>query len=341
MKHLITFILFIHIGLYCIGQSCPSPWQTTNTGDDHTLVITASAALFLNGAPLDTGTYIGVFFVDQNGQEQCGGYGKWTGASFTIPIYGDDATTPQKDGFAPNENFRFRFYDDLNTAIKLNPNDAIINYNMGQLFAVYTDRLDSAILYFEKALELSPQSPNNGEIYMNLAAVRHRTGNLEKALAEFEKAEVFLPENDLLLYNYAMSLSDVGSNKDALLKISKAIDINPNDAEYFNLKGTIFLELSSFIEAKAEFKNAVRLNPKYGGAYYNLGYLFGELNDHTQSIKYYDHAVNLNFELESTLVNRALQKMKINRTTDACEDLKRVYKLGRTDIKPLMERNCN
>ena len=232
-------------------------------------------------------------------------------------------------------------YNDLKMAIKLNPSDPILNFNMGQLFANYTNNLDSAVIYFEKAIKLSPQSPNNGNIYMNLAVLVHQTGNLDKALSDFRKAEAIIPESDLLLYNYAMALSDFGNEKEALSKINKAIANNPEDAEYFNLRGSILLGLSSFDEAETAFKKAIDLNPKYGAAYYNMGYLFGELNDHIQSIKYYDKAVNLNFDLESTLVNRALQKMKISRTSDGCADLKRAYKLGRTDIKPLIDERCN
>jgi superkiller protein 3 len=232
-------------------------------------------------------------------------------------------------------------HSDLKMAIRLNPSDPLLNFNMGQLFANYTDNFDSAVVYFEKAIELAPQSPNNGGIYMNLAVISHRTGNLNKAMTDFKKAESIIPENDLLLYNYAMALSDFGNEKEALTKINKAIANNPEDAEYFNLKGSILLGISSFDEAETAFKKAISLNPKYGGAYYNLGYLFGELNDHIQSIKYYDKAVNLNFDLESTLVNRALQKMRINRTSEGCEDLKRAYRLGRSDIKPLIDKHCN
>lgn len=232
-------------------------------------------------------------------------------------------------------------FNDLKTAIALNSHDAILNFNMGQFFANYTELLDSAVVYFEKAIKLSPQSPNNGGIYMNLAVIRHRKGDLDRAVSEFKKAEAIIPENDLLLYNYSMCLLDLGDSKEALSKISKAIEINPSDAEYYNLKGSILLGLTSFREAETAFKKAINTDPKYGGAYYNLGYLFGELNDHRQSIKYYDKAVNLNFNLESTLVNRALQKMKLNRTSEACADLNRAYKLGRTDIKSFIDRNCN
>jgi len=231
--------------------------------------------------------------------------------------------------------------NDLKKAIMLNPKDAVLYFNMGQLYTNYRNQLDSAVVFFNKAIELSPQSPDNELVFMNLAVISHRKGNLGKAIAEFKKAESINSENDLLLYNYAMALSDLGNETEALLKISKAININSKDEDYFNLKGSILLGLSDFKEAEDAFQSAIRINSKYGEAYYNLGYLFGVKNEHVESIKYYDKAVNLNFDLEATLVNRALQKLKMNRISEACIDLKRAYKLGRTDIKPLMDKYCN
>lgn len=232
-------------------------------------------------------------------------------------------------------------YDDSKKSISLSPDDAMLNFNMGQLFANYINNRDSAAKYFEKAIKLSPQSPSNDMIYMNLAVIKHQLGKLDNALADFQKGETINPKNDLLLFNLAMLLSDLDKNEEALEKITNAININSRDAEYFNLKGTILLDLSSVNEAEEEFKKALEINPKYGTASYNLGYLFGEQNDYVQSIKYYDKAVLLNFDLEATLVNRALQKIKINNRSGACADLERAYKLGRTDIKPLIEKNCN
>ena len=218
---------------------------------------------------------------------------------------------------------------------------ATIYFNMGQLFLNYLNNSDSATKYFEQAIKLSPQSPNNDFIYMNLGCIRHRSGDLDNALINFQKAETINPQNDILLYNFALLLSDLNRNADALEKINKAIKINSKDDDYFDTKGTILSALSSFKEAEIAYKKAIEINPKSGGAYYNLGYLLGEQNNYEQSIKYYDKAVLLNFDLEASLVNRALLKIKIKNTSSACNDLERAYKLGRTDIKPLIEKTCN
>ena len=218
---------------------------------------------------------------------------------------------------------------------------ALIYNNLGLLFLNYKNNNDSATKYFEKAIKLSPQSPNNGLIYMNLGVIKNREGKFEDALIYFQKAEVTNPKSDLILFNFAYLLSDLKRNTEALDKISKAIIINSSDAVYFNLKGVILLDLSSFNEAEKELKKALEINPNSGTASYNLGNLFGEQNDHVQSIKYYDKAVLLNYDLESTLVNRALQKIEINQVSSACIDLERAFKLGRKDIKPLIEKTCN
>lgn len=230
-------------------------------------------------------------------------------------------------------------YSDSKKAMQLIPDDATVNFNIGQLFANYLNNNDSARIYFKRAIKLSPESPNNSTIYMNLAIINHRSDKLEAALADFQKAEGINPKDSLMLYNFALLLSDLNRNKEALEKISNAIN-NSSGAEYFNLRGSILLSLFSFDEAEKEFKRALQINPKYGAAFYNLGYLFGEQNSHEQSIKYYDKAILFNYDLKATLVNRALQKIRINKTSSACSDLKKAYELGRDDIKPLIKKNC-
>lgn len=231
-------------------------------------------------------------------------------------------------------------YSDLTKSLLLNPNDATVNFNIGQLHANYFNNMDSALYYYKKAINLSPESPNNDGVYMNVAIINHNNGKLNDALANFKKAESFNSENDILLFNYAMLLSDLERNKEALDKITKAIEINATDETYFNLKGAILIDMSLMDDAIKEFLKAINLNKNYGGAYYNLGYVYGEQNNHSLSIKYYSKAVDLNFELESTLVNLALQKIKNNNISSACSDLNRAYQLGRTDILPLMNKYC-
>jgi tetratricopeptide (TPR) repeat protein len=229
---------------------------------------------------------------------------------------------------------------DFQKAKKYDSYNPDIQFNIGQLYANYTNNLDSATYYFEKAIKLAPQSPKNDMIYTNLGVIKHRSGKLAEAMQDFETAEKLNSENDLLLYNYAMLLSDEEEYSKALIRINKAIEINSKDPEYYNLKGTILMDKSDFNESERAFKKAIEINPNYGTPYYNLGYLKSKQNNIEEGIKYYDIAIELDFDLPATLVNRALLKIKLDKIQEACSDLNKALKLGRTDIKPLIQRNC-
>ena len=231
-------------------------------------------------------------------------------------------------------------YKDFQKAKKYDPSNSLIHFNIGQLHANHTKNLDSAIYYFEKAIKLSPQAQNNDMIYTNLGVIKHRSGRLAEAMQDLETAEKLNSENDLLLYNYAMLLSDEEEYSKALVKLNKAIEINSTDPEYYNLKGNILMDKLKFNESERAFKKAIEINPNYGTPYYNLGYLKSKQNNIQEGIKYYDKAIQLDFDLPATLVNRALLKIKLNKTKEACSDLNRALKLGRTDIKPLIEKIC-
>lgn len=80
-------------------QSCDFNFNTWNTGANMTVILTPGA---LSG-PLVVGDSIGVFYLDNSGFEACGGSIEWTGNMISISAFGDDATTPEKDGFAEGE----------------------------------------------------------------------------------------------------------------------------------------------------------------------------------------------------------------------------------------------
>ena len=87
------------------------PWNFTITGQVHTINIPTSANPNINGEPLAAGDWIGVFFVDGNGIEQCAGAVQWNLQGSVINAYGNDPTTPEKDGFAANETFNWKMFE--------------------------------------------------------------------------------------------------------------------------------------------------------------------------------------------------------------------------------------
>jgi hypothetical protein len=86
------------------------PWRFSNTGVSHSIVIPTGANPNINGVPLAAGDYVGVFY-DSSGALACAGYERWTGTTnIAVTVFGDDPTSPAKDGLATGEIFRWKIF---------------------------------------------------------------------------------------------------------------------------------------------------------------------------------------------------------------------------------------
>lgn len=105
------------------ASSDPFNWSFTNTGSIHTILF--EYVPVVDGNLISSGDKIGAFFVNPaNGSYQCAGYFEWTGSYPTaLSVWGDDATTSEKDGFSENELITWFVYD--NSASRLVPMDAL------------------------------------------------------------------------------------------------------------------------------------------------------------------------------------------------------------------------
>jgi len=87
------------------------PWEVIVTAGVHTISVPSSANPNIDGESLQTGDWVGVFFLDDNEMEVCGGASTLNVfGSAVVMAYGDDPLTPEKDGFAEGEEFIWRMY---------------------------------------------------------------------------------------------------------------------------------------------------------------------------------------------------------------------------------------
>ncbi len=86
-------------------------WFYTNTGQNHTILV-PTGSVSVDGQYLGPGDIIGVFYIADNGLLECGGYTAINiqNQSVVVSAWGDDNSTPQKDGFASGEEFQWKVY---------------------------------------------------------------------------------------------------------------------------------------------------------------------------------------------------------------------------------------
>ncbi len=93
-------------------EDLPPGWEyQSNTENPHGVIIVLGANPRINDIPINYGDYIGAFYEDDNGDLKCGGADFWTGTENIIfAVFGDDTSTPEKDGFGFNETMHFKIY---------------------------------------------------------------------------------------------------------------------------------------------------------------------------------------------------------------------------------------
>jgi len=94
-----------------LSTECDPAWEFTITMQTHTIAIPLSANPSIFGEPLNEGDYIGVFYMDDFGEEACGGFVQWPGTSaIQLTAYGNDPLTTEKDGFDQGEPILWKLY---------------------------------------------------------------------------------------------------------------------------------------------------------------------------------------------------------------------------------------
>tara|TARA_B100000427_G_scaffold11561_1_gene9582 strand:+ start:89 stop:730 length:642 start_codon:yes stop_codon:yes gene_type:complete len=108
-------LLFFLISSTSFSQPCG--WSYSFTASNATIAIQQPIEAvmwcewneFTFISDFDCPVWLGAFYYDDNGQEQCGGYVEWNSTeNFALAAWGDDPTTPEKDGFSVGDGYIFK-----------------------------------------------------------------------------------------------------------------------------------------------------------------------------------------------------------------------------------------
>ncbi|WP_170254552.1 GEVED domain-containing protein [Phaeodactylibacter luteus] len=136
-------------------ENLTPPWPiNTSSNNTHTVVVPDTLYSNINGAPLQGFDWIGFFYTDLSGTLRCAGAGRWdSNANTAITVYGDDTSTPGKEGFDEGEPFTLRVFrnieqDTLLAEAAFAPVDAVISHE-GRFNIDGLSKLDSLTAFAE------------------------------------------------------------------------------------------------------------------------------------------------------------------------------------------------
>ena len=102
--------------------------------------------------------------------------------------------------------------------------------------------------------------------HFNKAADFAKLGDLEKAIALFDKALTLEPGNDMLWVLRGTILDDLGRYSESLDSYDKALDIKQDYAVAWYSRGVVLHKLGRYAEAVTSLDRALALNPNYADA---------------------------------------------------------------------------
>jgi len=173
--------------------------------------------------------------------------------------------------FAANNGDKDRFealapYD---SAIALNPDDAVAHNNRGRaLFEL--KQFDAAMASFERAIALKP---DYAEAYNNRANVLQQKKRFGEALANYERAIALKPDLAAVYMNRGNVLQNLGRLDEALASYERAIALKPDYARAHNNRANVLKQLRRLDEALTSYERAIALEPDYAEAYSNKSLL--------------------------------------------------------------------
>lgn len=242
----------------------------------------------------------------------------------------------------------------INIAIPSNNSDAErwIEYG-NQLYRLGKDA--DAVKAFDRAIAVKPDSVNAH--YGRGIALANGRNNLA-ALGSFDRAIQLVPSGNQSSYYYlwkyrSVALGELNRKAEALVSISRAIELEPQDpillneqaellrhfkrypaaiaiydkiiaqepkAWVYSNRGLAKSELGDNKGAFADYDTAISINPQYALPYSNRGGLKFELGDHKAAIADYDTAIRLSSQLAAPYSNRGLAKSKLGDNKGALAD---------------------
>lgn len=190
---------------------------------------------------------------------------------------------------------------DLEALHAQHPGYHLTNYAMGVYQATVENDQDSAMAFFEKAVQIFPPFP---EAHFNLALAARRCGKVLKAAAAFRMAETYSENDDDIA---RMANEELKHFEEIVTKSSpfKTLDQFLANAELFE-RAFQCLRNGDYQQSISLFKRVLGENPDHVQSFGNLALAYAGLGKKSEAIACLDRALALDPDYSPALDNRPI-----------------------------------
>jgi len=186
--------------------------------------------------------------------------------------------------------------------LSVTTNNSRMHNNLANVLA-QRGEIEEAIAHYEKALAIQPNAP---EAQSNLGAALVSMGRVEEGIGHYREALRLDPNLAEVHNNLGVALADQGKTEEALSHYLKAVELRPDYAEAHNNLGNILADQGKLAEAVTQFQEALRLQPYYPQAHNNLGVALARQGRLRAAIPHFERALELQPDFEQARRNLAI-----------------------------------
>ena len=177
---------------------------------------------------------------------------------------------------------------------------------------------DKLVTVFTELIDLITDNNKKAVLYANRGTVYYKTGDYDRAIADFDKAIELNPNNAEAHLGLGIVWSKKGDHDRTIAHFNKAVDLRPADAMMYIHRGLTHDEKGDYDLAIADFSKAINLDRTNTLAYHNRGLTYSHrgrtytqqgmtsnaLADFDKAIQDFSEAIGLNLNEASTYGGR-------------------------------------
>src|SRR5947209_14999987 len=114
---------------------------------------------------------------------------------------------------------------------------------------------------FVAAVAAQEREPRTTEEFNDRGIARKAKGDLDGAIADYDRAISLNPTYALAYYNRGIARGDKGDLNGAIADYTKAVELNPDYVSAYYNRGNVRRERGELDEAVADYTKASALNP--------------------------------------------------------------------------------
>jgi tetratricopeptide (TPR) repeat protein len=131
------------------------------------------------------------------------------------------------------------------------------------------------------------------ESWFELGLKQANLGNMEEAIASWDRAIAINPNLASAWHNRGSALGHLAKFTEAIASFNRALKIDPQDAQTWNDRAHALIKLKKWEEAVASWDRALEIEPNCYQFWYNRGYALEKLGRSEESIASYEQALQM------------------------------------------------